>query len=199
MKRWVVGVTGASGIRYGLRLIRLIVEAVDEVHIVFSDAALRVLNDEEGTAATHSSLAAEIFPTARPGNVVFHNPRDIGASIASGSLICEGMVIAPCSMATLGAIAHGVSQNLVHRAAEVALKEGRRLVLAPRETPLSTIYLENMAALSRAGARIVPAMPGFYHQPKTIDDLVDMMVMKILDQMGIHIDLVKRWQGREKE
>ncbi len=199
MKRWVVGVTGASGIRYGIKLIRTIVSEVDQLHVVFSDAALRVMNDEEGIAASHVSLGAAIFGTSAPENVIFHHPRDIGASIASGSLVTEGMVIVPCSMATLGALAHGVSQHLVHRAAEVVLKEGRRLVIVPRETPLSTIYLENMTALSRAGARIVPAMPGFYHQPESIEDLVDMMVMKVLDQMGIHLDLVKRWQGRERE
>lgn len=196
-KRWVVGVTGASGIRYALRLIECLAAAVDEVHLCFSDAALRVLNDEESIKVTHADLLSKaLFP--RPlANVIVHNPRDVGASIASGSLITEGMVIIPCSMASLGALAHGIQQHLVHRAAEVTLKEGRRLVVVPRETPLSTIHLENLTKLSRAGARIVPAMPGFYHQPKSIEDLVDMLVMKVLDQMDIHVDLVKRWQGKQ--
>jgi 4-hydroxy-3-polyprenylbenzoate decarboxylase len=196
-KRWVVGVTGASGVRYAVRLIECLAAAVDEVHVCFSDAALRVLSDEESIKVTHANLLSEaLFP--RPiANVIVHNPRDVGASIASGSLITEGMVIIPCSMASLGALAHGVQQHLVHRAAEVTLKEGRRLIVVPRETPLSTIHLENLIKLSRAGARIVPAMPGFYHQPKSIEDLVDMLVMKVLDQMGIHMDLVKRWQGKE--
>jgi flavin prenyltransferase len=196
-KRWIVGVTGASGVRYAVRLIECLAAAVDEVHVCFSDAALRVLSDEESIKLTHANLLSEaLFP--RPiANLIVHNPRDVGASIASGSLITEGMVIIPCSMASLGALAHGVQQHLVHRAAEVTLKEGRRLIVVPRETPLSTIHLENLTKLSRAGARIVPAMPGFYHQPKSIEDLVDMLVMKVLDQMGIHVDLVKRWQGKE--
>lgn len=196
-KRWVVGVTGASGIRYALRLIECLAAAVDELHLCFSDAALRVLSDEESIKVSHAGILSEaVFP--RPlSNVVVHNPRDVGASIASGSLITEGMVIIPCSMASLGALAHGVQQHLIHRAAEVTLKEGRRLILVPRETPLSTLHLENLTTLSRVGVKIVPAMPGFYHQPKSIEDLVDMLVMKVLDQMGIHIDLVKRWQGKQ--
>lgn len=197
MKRWVVGITGASGVRYGLRLIEHLSAVADEVHVVFSDAAMRVLHDEEGVKATAASLPELLTPGSASARIIFHNCRDIGASIASGSLITEGMVIIPCSMATLGALAHGVAQNLVHRAAEVVMKEGRRLILVPRETPLSTIHIENMATLSRLGVRIVPAMPGFYHQPQSIDDLVNMMVMKVLDQMDVHLDLVKRWQGKE--
>jgi 4-hydroxy-3-polyprenylbenzoate decarboxylase len=131
-------------------------------------------------------------------NVYFYNPRDIGAKIASGSALFDGMVIVPCTMGTLGAIAHGICDNLIHRAADVTLKEGRKLVIVPRETPLSAIHLENMLSLTRVGARIVPAMPGFYHQPAQISDLVDMMVMKIFDQMGIRTDLVQRWKEHEK-
>lgn len=198
MKRWVIGVTGASGICYARRLIALLDGHVDELHLIFSDAALRVLNDEEGIKTSHGEIAQDFCPSVTTSKLIVHNPRDIGASIASGSLVTEGMVVIPCSMATLGAIAHGVAQHLVHRAAEVALKEGRKLILVPRETPLATIHLENMALLSRAGVRIVPAMPGFYHQPKSISDLVDMLAMKVLDQMGIHLDVVNRWQGKQR-
>lgn len=197
MRRWIVGVTGASGVRYGLRLVEILAAEIDEVHVVFSEAALRVLHDEENIKVSSASLPEVFNLQDAKARMIFHNCRDIGASIASGSLITEGMVIIPCSMATLGALAHGVAQNLLHRAAEVVLKEGRRLILVPRETPLSTIHLSNMAELSRQGVRIVPAMPGFYHQPATIDDLVNMMVMKVLDQMGLHLDLVKRWQGKD--
>lgn len=196
MKRWIVGVTGASGIRYGLRVIEQLAQEIDEVHVVFSEAAIRVLHDEENLKVSATSLHSVINTTGK-ARIVIHHARDIGASIASGSLITEGMVIVPCSMATLGALAHGTAQNLVHRAAEVVLKEGRRLVIVPRETPLSTIHIENMAILSRLGVRVVPAMPGFYHQPQSIEDLVNMMVMKILDQMDIHLDLVERWKGKD--
>jgi 4-hydroxy-3-polyprenylbenzoate decarboxylase len=196
-KRWIVGVTGASGIRYALRLIECLVPHVDELHVCFSDAALRVLLDEEGVKSAHASLIQLPCFSNFKGNVVIHNPRDIGAAIASGSFITEGMVIIPCSMSTVGALASGVQQHLVHRAAEVVMKEGRRLIIVPRETPLSTLHLENLAKLSSRGVSIVPAMPGFYHRPNTLDQLIDMMVLKVLDQMGIHTELVARWSGQK--
>ena len=195
MKPWVIAITGASGVCYGISLLRKLAPLVPELHVIFSDAALRVLQDEENLKTTHGNLKKDIFAEYKADNVIFYNPRDIGARVASGSMISEGMVIVPCSMATLGAIANGVAQNLIHRAAEVAMKEGRRLIVVPRETPLATVHLENMLKLSRMGVQLVPAMPGFYHQPTRIDEVVDMMVMKILDQMGIHTELVKRWQG----
>jgi 4-hydroxy-3-polyprenylbenzoate decarboxylase len=191
---WVVAFTGASGMRYGLRLLEIAAEVMQEVHVVFSEAAIRVLREEEGLAVSASTLSMQKLCGSDASNVRFYNPRDIGAKIASGSALFDGMVIVPCTMGTLAAVAHGICENLIHRAADVTLKEGRRLVVVPRETPLSAIHLENMLTLTRAGARMVPAMPGFYHQPKSIDDVVDMMVMKILDQMGIHRDLVPRWK-----
>lgn len=198
-KRWIVGVTGASGIRYAVRLLEVLPSLVDEVHVVFSESALRVLHDEEGVAISSSHLSYQKLCGLEASNVIFYNPKDIGARIASGSMITEGMVIIPCSMATLGALAHGVPTHLVHRAADVVIKEGRRLIVVPRETPLSTIHLENMLTLSRCGVRVLPAMPGFYSQPKTLQDLIDHLVMKVLDAMGIPNSLVTRWREPTSE
>jgi 4-hydroxy-3-polyprenylbenzoate decarboxylase len=194
---WVVGVTGASGVRYALRLLEVLPPLVGQVHVVFSDAALRVLNDEEGMAINSASLSMEKLTKTSPTNVTFYNSRDIGARIASGSMLATGMVVIPCSMATLGAIAHGIPNHLVHRAADVTMKEGRKLILVPRETPLSAIHLQNMLTLSKLGVSIVPAMPGFYHQPKTVEDMVDQFVMKVLDSMGVKHTLGKRWKETE--
>lgn len=191
---WVVGVTGASGVRYAQRLLQILPSLVREVHVIFSEAALRVLNDEEGVSVSGSALTLERLGGSPAGNVTFYNPRDIGARVASGSMVTTGMVVIPCSMATLGAIAHGIPNHLVHRAADVAMKEGRKLILVPRETPLSPIHLENMLALSKYGVRIVPAMPGFYTKPESIEDLVDQFVMKVLDTMGIEHSVGKRWR-----
>ena len=191
---WIIGVTGASGIRYAIRLLQVLPGLVKELHVVFSESALRVLNDEEGIAVSQSNLSYERLCGAQAPNVSIYNPKDIGARIASGSCITEGMVVVPCSMSTLGALAHGVPTHLVHRAADVVLKEGRKLIVVPRETPLSPIHLENMFTLSRYGVRILPAMPAFYTRPQTIEDLVDHMVMKILDTMGVPNALVPRWK-----
>jgi 4-hydroxy-3-polyprenylbenzoate decarboxylase len=194
---WVVGVTGASGVRYALRLLEVLPPLVGQVHVVFSDAALRVLNDEEGMAINSASLSMEKLTNTSPSNVTFYNSRDIGARIASGSMLATGMVVIPCSMATLGAIAHGIPNHLVHRAADVTMKEGRKLILVPRETPISAIHLQNMLTLSKLGVSIVPAMPGFYHQPKSVEDMVDQFVMKVLDSMGVKHSLGRRWKETE--
>jgi 4-hydroxy-3-polyprenylbenzoate decarboxylase len=196
--RWVVGVTGASGIRYALRLLEVLPSLVTEVHVVFSEAALRVLNDEEGIAINLSSLSYEkLFNTQAP-NVTFYNPRDIGARVASGSMLTSGMVVIPCSMSTLGALAHGIPSHLVHRAADVTMKEGRKLIIVPRETPLSQIHLQNLLTLSRCGVTVVPAMPGFYHRPTSVEEIVDQFVMKVLDSMGIAHDLGRRWKESQE-
>lgn len=193
-KIWVIGVTGASGIRYACRLLQVLPDLVDEVHAVFSEAALRVLHDEEGIGLNPAQISLERVCGSTSKNVTFYNPRDIGARIASGSMITSGMVVIPCSMSTLGAIAHGIPSHLVHRAADVTMKEDRPLILVPRETPLSPIHLENMLTLSRYGVRIVPAMPGFYNRPVSVEELVDQFVMKVLDSMGIIHTLGKRWK-----
>lgn len=194
---WIVALTGASGIRYGLRLLRALHDLSVPVELVVSDAAQRVLAEEEGIAGGSKLSIRSLLGSPSP-HINLHNLKDIGATIASGSYRTAGMVIIPCSMSTLGMVAHGCGENLIHRAADVILKEGRRLILVPRETPLSPIHLENMLTLSRIpGVSILPAMPGFYHRPKTLEEIIDMLVMKVLDQMGIDNEFVARW-GKEK-
>lgn len=197
-QRWIVGVSGASGMRYALRLLDVLCGAVGEVHAIFTDSALRVLQEEEGIALSASRLSAEQLLGSPRANLFFHPFRDIGAELASGSAPFEGMVVIPCSMATLAAIAAGLADNLLHRAADVTIKERRPLILVPRETPISSIHLRNMLTLSDCGVSIVPAMPGFYHRPTSIDDLIDMQVMKVLDQMRIPSDLVARWKQENR-
>ena len=198
-QRWIVGVTGASGVRYALRLLQVLPALVQEVHVVFSDAALRVLNDEEELAINTASLCYEKICGSSADNVTFYNARDIGARIASGSMLTTGMVIIPCSMATLGALAHGIPTHLVHRAADVTIKEGRKLIIVPRETPLSQIHLNNLLILSRCGVTIVPAMPAFYNRPQSVEELVDQFVMKVLDSMGVPHSLGSRWKEPKTE
>ena len=177
MKRLVVGITGASGSIYALRLIDVLHAQGIEVHAVVTASGLRVLAYECGVAEEE---------LARRVSVLYPNA-DVGAAIASGSFRMDAMVVLPCSMKTAGAIAHGVTDDLLTRAADVTLKEGRRLLLVPRETPMHEIHLENLLRLARAGAVIMPAAPGFYHRPETLDDLVNMMVGKILDRLGIAV------------
>ena len=184
MKRLVVGITGASGSVYALRLIDVLRAQGIEVHAVITDSGQRVLDYECGV--TMEELSRRV-------DVLYPNT-DVGAAIASGSFRMDAMVVLPCSMKTAGAIAHGVTDDLLTRAADVTLKEGRRLLLVPRETPMHEIHLENLLRLARAGAVIMPAAPGFYHRPETLDDLVNMMVGKILDRLGIEAELFSRWR-----
>ncbi len=192
---WIVGITGASGTLYARRLIRVLIEAVPELRleVIFSEGALRVMKEEEGFISSVGRVSIPELIGFSTDRVTVHSNRNIGATVASGSYLTQGMVIVPCSMKTLAAVAHGYSDNLVQRAADVILKERRRLVLVPRESPLSEIHLENMLKLARMGAYIVPAMPGFYSMPKSIDELVDSMVMRIIDQMGLEVNVQKRW------
>jgi 4-hydroxy-3-polyprenylbenzoate decarboxylase len=191
----VIGISGASGMRYARRLIDVLEAAGLELHLVISEAGLRVMAEEEGLKTSASQLSADALIGRESSRVKFYPSKDIGAAIASGSFKVAGMVICPCSMDTLASIATGVSMNLLQRAADVTIKERRPLILVPRETPLSAIHLENMLKLARLGVAIVPAMPGFYHSPKNIEELVDMQVMKITDQMGLALSLVKRWRA----
>ena len=184
MKKIVVGITGASGSIYAVRLIDVLREKGIEVHAVITDSGQRVLDYECGV--TMEELSRRV-------DVLYPNT-DVGAAIASGSFRMDAMVVLPCSMKTAGAIAHGVTDDLLTRAADVTLKEGRRLLLVPRETPMHEIHLENLLRLARAGAVIMPAAPGFYHRPETLDDLVNMMVGKILDRLGIEAELFTRWR-----
>ena len=190
-RRIVMAVTGASGAPYAARLLSLLLAGGCRVHLVVSPMGRRLLADELGLAeATGAALAG------RDGGdqLIEHNYDDIAAPIASGSFDTDGMVVCPCSMNTLAAIAAGLGDNLITRAAAVTLKERRRLVLVPRETPLSPIDVENMAALSRAGAVLCPAAPGFYHRPRTIDDLVDFVVARVLDLLNVEHDLKTRYE-----
>lgn len=198
-KTIVVGITGASGSIYGVKLIETLLQMEFLVHLVVSNAGWRVIKEELGwnTADREEVLRAKFGRF--PGKLVYHPIADIGASIASGSFLTQGMIIMPCSMGTLSSIASGASDNLMARAADVMLKEGRPLVLVPRETPLHAIHLENMLKLARLGVRIIPAMPAFYFGPQTIDDLVAFLVGKVLDNLGIEHALFRRWGNRDEQ
>lgn len=189
----VVGITGASGSIYGVKLIQTLLEIGYDVHIVISNAGWRVIKEElDWEIGNRDAVLQEQFGGLL-GNFMYHPISDIGATIASGSYLVEGMIIMPCSMGTLSSIANGSSDNLMTRAADVMLKEGRQLVLVPRETPLHAIHLENMLKLARLGVRIVPAMPAFYFGPTSIDDLVSFLVGKVLDTLRIDHTLFTRW------
>ena len=184
-RRIVVGVSGASGAIYAYRLLKVLVNSGIEVHFVASRAGLEVLEYECGISLEQlTKLVYKVYDVNR-----------IDSAIASGSFPCESMVIVPCSMRTLGSLAGGIADNLLTRAADVTLKEGRKLVLVTRETPVHAIHLENMLKLSHAGARILPACPGFYHKPQTIEQLVDMLVGKICDTLNVENNLFERWSG----
>ena len=194
--------TGASGMPYGLRLLECLLAAERRVYLVYSSAAQIVANQECGlTIPTQPREATRFFAErqgARDGQLTVFGREDWLAPIASGSNAADAMAICPCTMGTLGAIAGGLADNLIERAADVMLKERRTLVLVPRETPLSSIHLENMLKLARAGAAIVPPSPGFYAAPRTVADLVDFVVARVLDQLAVPHALGPRW-GEERE
>ena len=193
----IVAITGASGAPYAVRLLQALVERGQRVSLIVSDHGVRLLQTE--TDVPSVDALREYVGAARWDAVVrVYDDRDRGAAPASGSALSAGMVICPCSMGTISAVAVGASRSLVERAADVTLKERRRLVLVPRESPYSAIHLENMLSLTRAGAVILPASPGFYHRPRTIDDLVDFVVARVLDQLGVEQSLVPRW-GSESD
>lgn len=189
--RWIVAFTGASGAIYGVRLVESLLQSGIEVHLVISDAGWRVLKEELDWDSAHREQTVSAQFSKK--GLVYYPVKDIGAAIASGSFLTDGMVVVPCSMGTLSGIANGASDNLIKRAADVVLKEGRKLLLVPRETPLHAIHLENMALLARMGVGILPAMPAFYHKPTSLDEIVDFMVGKILDSMGMDHQLYRRW------
>jgi len=194
----VVALTGASGAPYGIRLLEVLLRARRTVHLVMSPAFVDVLVQEMGRRvrldAFHlPDLLGPAADLAGPDQVIYHDYRDFLAGIASGSFLTGGMVVCPCSMGTVAAIAHGLSQNLIHRAADVHLKERRKLVLVPRETPLNVIQLRNLTLCAEAGAVVLPAMPAFYTGPQTLDDIVNFVVGRICDQLGVEHDLFRRW------
>ena len=188
----IVAVTGASGAPYAVRLLNALVERERRTSLIVSDHGLRLLDTEMGIGSV-AALRERIGSGRWDRVVTVYDDRDRGAAPASGSALSAGMVICPCSMGTMSAIAVGASRSLVERAADVVLKERRPLVLVPRETPYSAIHLENMLTLTRAGAVVLPASPGFYHRPRTIDDLVDFIVARLLDHLGVDNALVPRW------
>ncbi len=189
--------TGASGMPYGVRLLEYLLKAEVRVYLLYSQAAQIVARQEMNLSLpARARDAADFFSTrfgAPPGQLQAFGREEWFAPVASGSNPADAMVVCPCTMGTLASIAAGLADNLIERAADVALKERRKLVLVTRETPLSAIHLENMLKLTRAGAIILPADPGFYHHPQTVQDLVDFVVARVLDHVGVEHDLMPRW------
>lgn len=184
-QRLIVGITGATGTIFGVRILQLLHGSGVETHLVVSKWAARTLTHETPYSLKEiQGLATQSYGSG-----------DQGAAISSGSFVTLGMVIAPCSMRTLAAIAHGLGDNLVHRAADVILKERRKLVLVVRESPFNEIHLENMLKLARMGVVILPPMPAFYNHPQTLDDMVNHVAMRVVDQFDIHLDVMNRWDG----
>lgn len=195
----VIGVSGASGLIYAVRAVKFLLQAEHPVDLVASKGAYQVWRAELGiTMPSKPDLQAQFWrdqAEVNSGTLICHTATNLGASIASGSYRTVGMVVIPCSMATVGKLAAGLSNDLLERAADVQLKEGGKLVLVPRETPWSLIHLRNLTHLAEAGARIVPAIPAWYHQPETILDLVDFVVDRALDQFQLDCVPLQRWQG----
>ena len=187
-RKIIVGMTGASGSVFGIRLLEALKESDVETHVIASKWAQRTMEHE-------TSLTVE---NLRDLADVYYGPGDMAAQISSGSFMTDGMVIVPCSTRSVAAISNGFGEHLVHRAADVILKERRPLVLVVRETPLSDIHLENMLKLSRMGVTILPPVPAFYNHPKTLDDMINHIVVRILDQFAIETDFAKRWDGDMK-
>lgn len=206
----VVAMTGASGVAYGTRLLEILLQQGLSIEVVISPSAVQVIAQElNRKVQLHSfdphdlgisggecvSEEQNVFRFVGGGRLRYNHYQDYFTGIASGSFKTAGMVICPCSMGSLAAIASGLSTNLIQRAADVHLKEKRKLIVVPRETPLGSIQLENMKRLVDAGAVVLPAMPGFYHQPQTIDDLIDFVVTRICDQLGVAVKLTPRWSS----
>ena len=195
MKRLIVGITGASAGVYAVRLLEVLTKHEDiEIHLTISVSGARALYEELQVEIDLNNFTLESLIGISSPRVIYHHESDIAAPIASGSFRTEGMIVVPCSMGSIASIAGGMSRNLIQRAADVCIKENRKLVVVPRETPLSPIHLENMLKLSRLGVCVLPAMPGFYHFPKNVDDLLNFVVTKILDQFGIDSGLIQRWK-----
>ncbi|MGH7530617.1 MAG: UbiX family flavin prenyltransferase [Gemmatimonadales bacterium] len=192
----ILAITGASGAPYAVRLLELLASHTVPVWLLVSAHGWRLLAEETGIAdlaALRRATGGE-WTSVRP-----FDDADRGAAPASGSVRTAGMIICPCSMATVAAIAHGTSRSLIERAADVTLKERRPLLLVPRETPLSLVHLRNLTLAAEAGATVLPAAPGFYHRPAQVRDLVDFVVQRVLDHLGIAIDVARRWKGEEQE
>jgi flavin prenyltransferase len=198
-RSFTVAITGASGALYATRTMAALLERGCHLELIVSEYGRRLLRDELGDGAAVDKLpdflASMYGEGVREGTYTLHSNKDLGAKVASGSQNCEGMIVVPCSMKSLAGIAHGLSRNLVERAADVMLKERRTLIVVPRETPMSLPQLRNMVLCAEAGAMILPAMPAFYQMPKTLDDLADFMAGKILSALGLSHELYPSWQG----
>jgi flavin prenyltransferase len=194
----VIAMSGASGAPYAVRLLHVLCRTGRRIHLTITPSAVQVLSDEMGLEVFLDAFNPATLGLRENSRVVYHHHGDFSAGIASGSFPTGGMVIIPCSMSTLGSIAAGVTTNLVTRAADVHLKERRKLILVPRETPLSLIHLENMVRVTQAGAVVLPAMPGWYHRPRRLEDLVDFVVGRICDQLGISNSLAPRWGAEDR-
>jgi 4-hydroxy-3-polyprenylbenzoate decarboxylase len=198
-RSFVIAITGASGALYAVRTMAALLERGCHLELVVSDYGRRLLRDELGESASVDRLAdylaSRYGADVRNGSTTIHSNKDLGAKIASGSQGCEAMVVVPCSMKTLAGIAHGLSRNLVERAADVMLKERRPLIIVPRETPMSLPQLKNMVLCAEAGAMVMPAMPAFYQLPQTLDDLADFIAGKILSALGFQHELYPAWKG----
>jgi len=196
---FVVAITGASGSIYGVELVRELAALGEEIFLLVSPEARLVIREELGVElppAEKLESFSPLFSKKVRARIRYYDHRDIAAPPASGSFKTKGMIVCPCSQATLSAIRTGASRNLIDRAADVAIKEGRSLILVPREMPLSPVHLENMLTLSRMGVKILPAAPGFYHQPKSMEDLIRFVVGKVLDSANVDHDLFKRWGSK---
>jgi 4-hydroxy-3-polyprenylbenzoate decarboxylase len=192
----VLAITGASGAPYAARLLEVLLKAERTVHLTLSPAAVQVLEMELGLRIDLNAFhSADLLPDVEvaPGCLHYHHFMDFHSGIASGSFLTGGMAICPCSMGTVGAIAHGLSQNLIHRAADVHLKERRKLILVPRETPFNLVQLRNLATCLEAGAIVLPAMPAFYTRPESVEDMIDFIVGRVCDQLGVEHNLFERW------
>lgn len=201
-KPLIIGVSGASGLIYAVRALKYLLQADYAIELVASKAAYMVWQSESDIRMPGDPIQQETFwrqqtGVETKGKLRCHPWQDVGANIASGSFRTQGMIVIPCSMGTVAKLAGGLSSDLLERAADVQLKEGRPLVLVPRETPLSVIHLRNLTTLAEVGVRIVPAIPAWYHQPQTIEDLVDFVVARTLDQLNIDCVPLKRWKEKE--
>lgn len=196
--RLLVGITGASGAIYGVRVLEEVARRFDEIYLMISDAARQVMRAELSLSVGYGPEAVRVLLGGDYPNITLLSKNEFSSPPASGSFRNAGMIIAPCSMGTAGRIAHSISDDLMTRAADVCLKEGRKLVLVIRETPWSLVHLRNLTQLAEAGATILPAAPGFYHQPKTIDDLVNHVVARVLQQLHLEQNLAPEWSVSEE-
>jgi len=199
MSTYTVAISGASGAPYALRVLQMLVRGGHNIYVCISGDGLSILNDETGLALKGSESdiqkTLERHLKAKKGQIKYYDECHMYATIASGSVKVDAMVVIPCSMKTLAAIANGFASNLIERAADVMIKEKRKLIIVPRETPLSAIHLRNMATLAELGCHLIPAMPAFYHHPRKVSDMIDFIAARVLDSMGVENDLSPRWRG----